>query len=356
MKLLMITPTADPFHPVHGSAYTWITRIAGQVDRLHVISLNQKNVEPDSRVKFYSLGTRRGRLSKYLYLNSLLLKLVPQVDLIFTHMYPIFPILVWPYAFIFRKPLVAWRCHNGHISLLTRLGHFLVDRVVTASEESYRIRSPKVKVIGHGVDMERFTPRAGSSPGKGPALVSVGRISPVKDYETLVEATNILINEYGLEGTQLVVVGGQASESEKNYFEKVKALVQERGLAEHVQLVGSVPFNGIVDYYHGAELFVSASQTGSIDKAVLEAMACGNLPVVCNEAFFPFLGSYCPVLTFIKSDSPELAKKIYNLYLMPDNDKTRLRSFLRQMVEGEHSLDTWLPRLISVFQEVTGRR
>ncbi|MBL7126199.1 MAG: glycosyltransferase family 4 protein [Dehalococcoidales bacterium] len=355
MKVLMMTPTVDPLDPVHGFAYAWMKRIAGQVDKLSVITLVQRNTEPDRDFEVYALDTKGNSLSKWLYLNRLLLKLVPQADLIFTHMYPVFPVLAWPFSRLFAKPLVMWFCH-GHISLMTRLSHALVNRVVTASEESFRIRSRKIRVIGHGIDVERFA--ASTRPGSrvGTNLLSVGRISPVKDYATLVEAASILVSEYGMKDIRVMIVGGPASISEERYLENVESLSREIGIDERVEFVGPVPYNRVAEFYNRADLFVSASQTGSIDKAVMEAMVSGNLIVTCNEAFFPFLGRYRSKLTFQKNDPHELAKKIAALCSLSEEDKDKIRLFLKSIVEADHSLDVWLPRLICVFQEVLVRR
>ncbi|MBU2536714.1 MAG: glycosyltransferase family 4 protein [Chloroflexota bacterium] len=354
MKALMMTPTVDPFDPVHGFAYAWMKRIAGQVDKLSIITLVQRNTEPDRDFEVYSLDTKGNRLSKWLYLNRLLLTLVPRVDLVFTHMYPAFPVLAWPFSRLFAKPLVMWFCH-GHISLMTRLGHALVNRVVTASEESFRIRSRKVKIIGHGIDIERFSTSNTPASKGGATILSVGRISPVKDYTTLIEAAAIMGSEYGMKDIRIVIVGGPASVSEERYLEMVKNLTRDRGIEKRVEFVGPVPYNQVAEYYRRADLFVSTSQTGSIDKAVLEAMASGIPIVTCNEAFYPFLGSYRSMLTFQKNDPHDLAKKIAALYSLSEEDREKMRFFLKGIVETEHSLDVWLPRLISVFREVLKR-
>jgi len=348
----MLTPTIDPLDPVHGFAYTWVKRIAGQVDRLSVITLVQRNPEPDREFEVYSLGMKRNRLSKWLYLNQLLIKLVPQVDLIFTHMYPAFPVLAWPFSRFFAKPLVMWRCHNGHISLMTRLGHALVNRVVTASAESFRIRSGKVRIIGHGIDIGRFSMLSASAAKSGATILSVGRISPVKDYASMIEAVFIMVNDYGMKDVRLVIVGGPASASEERYLDSIKKLAKDRGIGEKVEFVGPVLYNKVSEFYQRADLFVSASQTGSIDKAILEAMASGNLIVTCNEAFFPLLGNYRSRLTFQKSDPRDLAKKVADLCSLSEREKDGIRFFLKGIVAAEHSLDTWLPKLIAVFQEV----
>ena len=354
MKVLMITPTIDPLDPLLGFIYTLVEQIAQRVDKLYVITLTHRNGKPDGVTEVYSLDTRQTRLSKLFYLNRLLLKLMPQVDVVFTHMYPIFPILVWPCARLFSKPVVMWRTHC-HLNMMTRLDHALVNRVVTAVPESFRIRSPKVKVIGHSVELDKFSFRTEPQVKDGPIILSVGRISPVKNYEVMIEALPILVKAYGLKSVQFILVGGPASESKSDYFEMLKALARERGVEKHCVFTGPVPFNQVAEYYQKAELFISATPTGSFDRVVLEAMASGTIPVVCNKAFLPFLGDFGDLLVFKDNNPQDLAKKIADLYGMRQEDKDKIRFFLRKMVETEHSFDARLSKLISVFEEVSGK-
>lgn len=350
----MMTPAVDPLDPGHGFIYTLVEQIARRVDKLYVVTLSHKNGKPDGVAELYSLDTRKTRLSKLFYLNRILLKLMPQVDVVFTHMYPIFPILVWPCARLFGKPIVMWRTHC-HMNMMTRLDHALVNRVVTAVPESFAIKSPKVKVIGHSVELDKFSFRTESYVKDGPIILSVGRISPVKNYEVMIEAIHILVKTYGLKSSQLILVGGLASESKNYYFEKLKALAQERKIEKRCIFTGPVPFNKVAEFYQRAELFINATPTGSFDRVVLEAMASGNLPVVCNKAFLPFLGEYGNLLVFRENNPQDLAKKIADLYGMRQEDKDRIRVFLRNMVETEHSFDARLSKLISVFKEVLGK-
>ena len=80
---------------------------------------------------------------------------------------------------------------------------------VTASRESYRLSSDKVIVTGHGIDTERFRPLAESGKSrKEQALLSVGRISPRKNYETLIKAMDILVHKRKHAALTLMIVGG----------------------------------------------------------------------------------------------------------------------------------------------------
>jgi glycosyltransferase involved in cell wall biosynthesis len=134
------------------------------------------------------------------------------------------------------------------------------------------------------------------------------------------------------------------------------ALAREKKVAEHCVFTGPIPFNQVQEFYQRAELFISATPTGSFDRVVLEAIASGNLPLVCNEAFLPFFGDYGHLLVFRENDPQDLAKKTADLYSMRQEDKDKIRIFLRKMVETEHSFDARLSKLVAVFREVSGKR
>src|SRR5207249_4282524 len=114
-----------------------------------------------------------------------------EIDVIFVHMVPQYAIIAAPLARACRIPMVLWYAH-GSVSGRLRLAHGLVQRVVTASRESFRLPSDKVVVTGHGVDTDLFdqpAPDPSSKERSAPfRLVAVGRISRIKDHETLVRA------------------------------------------------------------------------------------------------------------------------------------------------------------------------
>jgi len=60
-------------------------------------------------------------------------------------------------------------------------------------------------------------------------------------------------------------------------------------LENYIKLLGPISHNQILSYYQNSDLFINLSHTGSMDKVVLEAMACEKLVLTCNEAFFDFL-------------------------------------------------------------------
>lgn len=52
-------------------------------------------------------------------------------------------------------------------------------------------------------------------------------------------------------------------------------------MGDSVYLVGAVANRNIIPFLQEADLFVNTSHTGSLDKAIVEAMACG-LPILTS--------------------------------------------------------------------------
>jgi len=88
-------------------------------------------------------------------------------------------------------------------------------------------------------------------------------------------------------------------------------------------------------------LFVNLSDTGSIDKAVLEAMACGLKILTSNEAF----KNIVPEENFTDKNLENVAKKI--IYLKESASNFSLRGY----VAKNHNLDNLIIKTIQHFKK-----
>ena len=352
MNVLMITQKVDLDDDVLGFTHTWVNKLAGRVTHLYVLALAVGRHELRDNVTLYSMGKERGagRLRRFVNFSQVVapLMLRHQVDVVFVHMVPLYAVLAAPWAKLAHVPVVMWYTHK-HVGLTLRVAHALVDKVVTASKESFRLPSDKVIVTGHGIDTELFKPAEGPRPERPFTVLSVGRISPIKDYETLIEAADILINERGLRHVRFVVVGDAGTPEQVAYREQLLAEVRRRGLSDHFEFVGAVPHERVVEYYQEADLFVSASQTGSLDKAGLEAAACGLPLVTCNDALRPLLGDQAEHFTFDSRDAGGCADRIQAVLDMPVPSRRELASALVIRTIANHNLDSLVERLVSAM-------
>lgn len=353
MKLLMITRKVDKNDWLAGFAWNWVKKIGEQVDQLHVICLEKGDITglPEN-IKVHSLRERNShhsyvirKLVSFYNFQKLAWQLVPQVDGIFCHMNPEYTIAIWPYAKIFNKPIASWYLHRA-INWKTKLMEKLTNKVLTASALSFRLSSAKVKILGHGIDINLFKPAINPEPHKIFKIITVGRISPTKDYESLIKAVDLLVKS-GVTDLVAEIIGEAGLVSQQAYFDDLRLMVSKMNLERVVKFVGAIPNYELPKYYQQADLFINLSGTGSLDKAVLEAMACGCLVLTSNEAFKEVLPTE---LMVIKNNPAKLAEKIKWLRQLPLVTKLELQKTLRSAVEQNHNLDKLVLKIIEQFK------
>ena len=359
LRVLMITQKVDLDDDILGFTHTWVNKLAERVERLYVLALAVGRHSPRDNVELFSMGKERGnsRLERLVNFNRVVARLVltRKVDLVFIHMCPRYAILAAPYAKLMRVPMVMWYAH-GSVNPELRIAHSLVDKVVTSTREGFRLKSDKVSIVGQGIDTDRFKPLDIGKEGDTKVILSVGRISPIKDYETLIEAADILVNEKGLEDLEFIIVGNAGTEAQKGYFDKIQEMVKKCRLEKFFRFVGPVPHFEVVRHYQNCDIFVNLSPTGALDKAALEAMACAKMPLVCNESFNEVFGDYLDMLMFEKENAGDLAEKVLDVIEMNENLRKILKWELRDIVTREHNVDRLIDRLVGAFQELVKRQ
>jgi len=105
-------------------------------------------------------------------------------------------------------------------------------------------------------------------------LISVGRLAPEKNWDTLLHAFAKASSQHP--DLRLVLIGdGPAKET-------LVSLASELGIADHITFTGSLPFEDVPCYLKAADAFTFASVTETQGLVTMEAMAAG-LPVVAVD-------------------------------------------------------------------------
>jgi glycosyltransferase involved in cell wall biosynthesis len=145
------------------------------------------------------------------------------------------------------------------------------------------VRTRKSFIVGHGIDTEKFSPNSALRATSGrpdPArvdrhhIVTVGRITKSKRLELIIGAFRSLPDVY-----RLTIVGAPRTPQDAGYLRHIQHLI-DAGL-NHRVTIRSIVHDDLPTLLRSAAAFVHASQTG-LDKAVLEALACGSPVVSCS--------------------------------------------------------------------------
>jgi glycosyltransferase involved in cell wall biosynthesis len=108
-------------------------------------------------------------------------------------------------------------------------------------------------------------------------IVSVGSVVPRKGYDVLVEALALLPHR----GWRCTIIGD--IDRDRFYVDRVRALIESRGLGEHVELTGALPEEALDGYYASADIFALPSRYEGYGMAFAGALAHG-LPIVAARA------------------------------------------------------------------------
>ncbi len=343
MRLLFITSYCDPEHKHAGHVPDWVAAIAHHCQTVDVIALQTGGSLPPN-VRYHSLGKDAGvsRLGRWLRFGALLAKLVPQSDAIFCMFSAAFVLASWPLARVFSKPIALWYAH-GHIPLDLRLAELLANRIVTSSPHGFQLRSSKVRVVGQGIDTSVFVPAAERSSNVW-TISSVGRLTRVKRYEDLVLAAKLLTDK-GITNFKVQIVGQPVGSKDEQYKESLETLIRQHNLQQWVELVGAVPFAEILTTYQLSDVVVNLGETGSMDKVVLEAMACGVPVLSANNSYYDLLSRIHKNLILERRRPDQIAERLAWLYSLSEAELEELGMSLRNVVVQEHSLANLVSRI-----------
>jgi glycosyltransferase involved in cell wall biosynthesis len=346
LKLLFLTQRFDALDAILGFVPRWIVALSRHCERLRVVALDAGEVAGvPSNVEVCAVG-RGNRVLRYFRYRSVLRQalLRERFDAVLAHMVPRYALLAAPLVRRSHARLFLWYTHG---TVDERLERALdeVEAVFTASGESMRGAADKRIVTGHGIDLEHFS-SAGRLPESPARLLVVGRLTPRKDPRLAVEALDLCLQR----GADLLLdlVGDVLAGGDGAYRDALAEEVDRRGLSARVRWHGAVPYPSVNELYRACTLLVHPSRTGSLDKVVLEAMACERPIVSCNEAtrtLLAELGSSADSMLFEPGDAPGLARRIEALLARPEGERAQLGARLRAIVANGHEVESLAAKL-----------
>ena len=324
-RLVFATQVVDPDDPVLGAVVAMIKALAARVDEVVVLAARAVDgaLPPNCSVRVFGAGSRteRGRL----FVSSLSRELSPRPLAVIAHSVPLYAILAGPVVRPRRIPLLLWFTHWKPSRTLA-VAERLSTAVLSVDRRSFPLDSKKVIPIGHAIDTDRFA-CAVREPGDPLRVISLGRTSPAKGYETLAQAAKLA----GLE----IDVYGPSSTAEEH---AERARLTGLGVRVH----DPVPYSDVPAFLAGKDVLVNNMREGALDKIVYEAAAT-CMPVLASNTGFDDL--LPPELRFARDDADDLAAKLRRLSGV---DRNALGRELREHVVARHSAGHWADRVIEV--------
>ena len=167
----------------------------------------------------------------------------------------------------------------------------------------------KTEIISMGVDLKLFNPKKYNSSFKkkyninGPFLLYVGRLTPEKGVEYLIQAMPSVLKKFPQ--TKLMIIGGGMLKN------RLKKQIEKLAIEPNVIFMGSINHNKLGPYFATADIFVSPSIKEGFGLTILEAAISGCQIIGTNiGGVKDIIGKNC----LIKPKSPKaISEKIVQL-------------------------------------------
>jgi len=172
-------------------------------------------------------------------------------------------------------------------------------------------------------------------------LISVGRLAPEKNWETLLHAFAKVYLEHP--NLRLVLIGdGPAKES-------LQTLASELGIAEQVTFTGTIPFEEIPAYLKASDAFSFASVTETQGLVTIEAMAAGLPVVAVDGSGTRDIVEHGKQGYLVENDASALAKGLNQLL----SDPGQMKRFRHNALKKAKTFDVDLlsKEMISVYEQ-----
>ena len=347
-----ITQVLDENDQVLAFTVGWVNALARRVARLEVICLAHGAAVLERNVHVSVLPA--GRFARYRRVRSILraLKGAGSLDFVLAHMCPSYAVA----AALPRKlaPTFLWYAHSS-VTRMLRLADRLCDRVFTSSKAGYQLASSKCRVVGQGIETDRFTPPVERTRGDGLRLCNVGRISRIKCLDLLINAVERYLERCPNKRIRCRLVGPARGADDEEYAAELRFLVEHKDLGGVIAFEPPLRHSEVVRVYQEVDVVANMTQNHSLDKTTLEAMACGCLVLTTNDAFGPVLGPHAELMVKPNASSGALEGALEALAALPHEERVRIGLELREIVVRDHGLDRMMDRIVEEIGAVRAR-
>ena len=256
---------------------------------------------------------------------------------------------------IFGRSRLLKRAYNrlvGRAMVRDAAGHIAVSRNELAHFEDYGVPAERVRIIPNGVLPSEYAHRDDAGfrrrfdLGDAPLLLFIGRLSPIKGPDLLVEA----FASVGKRIPHVLVMAGR----DVGMGRQLAQLVDQHSLGQRVRFIGHVSGALKSAAYHAAELLVIPSRREAMSLVVLEGGVTGTQFLATDQCGLEELARAGGGLT-VPATAAGVAGGITTMLA----DPTALRTMgenLRIVTLRDATWQAAAARLRELFEDILARR
>jgi len=346
-KLLILNISTDSKDTSLGFAISWLNEFSKNYLEVDVITLNKGDTSAlNENINIYEINKNKSKLSAVsnFYKTINLLTKKNNYEYCFSHMSAIMMLASYPVLLMRKLKSIFWYTHAGPKNLFNKLILFkaslLASKIITASENSFPLKSKKVTPIGHAIDYKTFYKKIDSFSKKDFAIVS--RISKSKNIEESIEG---FLNSSASESSSILIIGGPLTNEDEDYYEYLLNIYKEH---QNISFIGPVPHSELVNYLKNVSFHINNTEKGFYDKSVLETSVNGIINFYKNIDYDKNIPSkYQENLKFDGSPS-DLSNKISSIFSLDQKEFLKIVEHSQKEIKNE-SLDTLLMRITRII-------
>lgn len=349
MKLLIVTQVIDTEHPILGFFHRWVAEFAAQCESVEVICQATGQHNLPENVTVHSLGKEdsANKLVQLWRFYRYSWQLRQKYDAVFVHMIPLYVILGGPLWRFLGKKVGLWYAH-GTVTASLHIATLCSHYVFTSTPQGFRIDNTKKKIVGQGIDTQLFRPLDHKLENEVLQLITVGRITQSKNIETLLRACA----ELKKQSVPFVftIVGSATNDSEQKYYQRLLGMVSDLKLESKVVWLGPVSNESLPQVLQQADVFIHDGSTGSLDKALLEAVSCGCVVISSNESYVTLTKKFCPELLYESGQSETLASIIKEVNELGLDDRASCMRPIVSYVSHNYSISSLMSGIVQQYK------
>ena len=249
-----------------------------------------------------------------------------------------------------QKAIDQLRQNADHIDHFIAISQYYLDIFGRGQVE---LDPAKLSLVKPGISLSDYRQeKPNSTNSRPPTIGYLARISPEKGLHVLVEAFILLVQSDEFPDLRLRAAG-YLSRAYANYVDGIRHRVDQAGLSERVEIVGTVDRQQKIDFLHSLDVFsVPTIYRDPKGIPVLEALASGVPVVQPNHGAFPErVGDTEGGLLHTPEDPRDLAEKLAELLRQPDRGHS-VGQQGRQRVFAEFNAERMASETIHIYERL----
>lgn len=340
-SLIVLNYSMDSRNPIFAHQFSTVQGIAAYFNSVTVITTENSGSTLDENISVNLVNWAEGHSFRNIlnfYRITLPIIFQNRGAILFSHMTETQSLLIAPFAKALRVKHFLWYAHKSN-PLRLRACSLFIDGIITSTKGSSPLLSCDQFAIGQAISSEQFPFREHSS--KFEKFLHFGRISPSKGIDKILD---LVLEMSSSSRVSLTLVGSLPDALAVSYWSKIQCRYQALFESRKVKYLGAVNRSDLNNCIANHDLFVHAFE-GSLDKALLEATISGLPVITLNREYVEIFGSWNKSTLRL-----DLRSELAALQKLEDAEITSELVRRSTLVRENHSLDSWIIKLVCILQ------